>query len=91
MTESLTAVAARVPGQELAGLPELAVEGLREGDARILLDSALTGPLEAPMKTKVNSCRVVSRCRRQRGKIIFLRPPVIGSTFPFRHSTRNPR
>ena len=38
--------AARVPGQELAGLPELAVNGLREGDARFLLDSALTGPVD---------------------------------------------
>src|ERR1700733_444406 len=38
--------AARVPGAELAGLPELAVAGLREEDARALLDSALTGPLD---------------------------------------------
>jgi hypothetical protein len=38
--------AARVPGEELAGLPELAVEGLREDDARALLDSALTGPVD---------------------------------------------
>jgi hypothetical protein len=36
-------LAARVPAEELAGLPELAVEGLREGDARAALDSALTG------------------------------------------------
>ena len=34
--------AARMPGAELAGLPELAVEGLGEEDARALLDSALT-------------------------------------------------
>src|SRR5580658_5459860 len=38
--------AARIPGQELAGLPELTVEGLPEGDARALLDSALPGPLD---------------------------------------------
>ena len=38
--------AARVPGTELAGLPELTVEGLREDDARALLDSALAGPLD---------------------------------------------
>jgi hypothetical protein len=31
---------------ELAGLPELAVEGLRDDDARALLDSALAGPLD---------------------------------------------
>ena len=38
--------AARVPSDELAGLPELAVEGLGEADARALLDSVLTGPLD---------------------------------------------
>ena len=32
--------------QELAGLPELVVEGLPEEDARALLDSALTGPVD---------------------------------------------
>ena len=42
--------AARVPGAELAGLPELAVEGLGEEDARALLDSALTGPLDARVR-----------------------------------------
>ena len=38
--------AARVAGAELAGLPELVVEGLAEGDARALLDAALTGPVD---------------------------------------------
>ena len=38
--------AARVPGEELAGLPELAIEGLGDDDARALLDSALTGPVD---------------------------------------------
>src|SRR5579864_4445896 len=38
--------AARVTGAELAGLPELVVEGLPEEDARALLDSALTGPVD---------------------------------------------
>jgi hypothetical protein len=42
--------AARVAGAELAGLPELAVEGLGEDDARALLDSALTGPLDARVR-----------------------------------------
>src|SRR4029077_9081022 len=37
--------ATRVPGAELAGLPELAVGGLREAEARALLDSALAGAL----------------------------------------------
>jgi DNA-binding NarL/FixJ family response regulator len=38
--------AARLPGEELAGLPELELEGLRDGDARALLDLALAGPLD---------------------------------------------
>ena len=38
--------AADDPGGELAGLPELAVAGLPEGDARALLDSVLAGPLD---------------------------------------------
>jgi DNA-binding CsgD family transcriptional regulator len=45
--------AARVPGAELAGLPELSVEGLTEGDARALLDSALTGPLDALVRDQI--------------------------------------
>src|SRR5215472_13051267 len=39
--------AARKPGAELAGLPELEVAGLRDDDARALLESALAGPLDA--------------------------------------------
>jgi DNA-binding CsgD family transcriptional regulator len=47
-TESVGLVfAARVPGEELAGLPELVVEGLQEADARALLEAVLTGPLDA--------------------------------------------
>src|ERR1700691_5066557 len=42
--------AARAPGAELAGLPELAVEGLGEEDARALLESALTGPVDARVR-----------------------------------------
>ena len=42
--------AARVAGAELAGLPELVVEGLAEGDARALLDAALTGPVDARVR-----------------------------------------
>ena len=38
--------AARDPSAELAGLPELAVDGLRDDDARVLLDSALAGRLD---------------------------------------------
>ena len=45
--------AARVPGEELAGLPQLAVEGLAEGDARALLESVLTGPLDARVRDRI--------------------------------------
>ncbi len=45
--------AARVPGDELAGLPQLAVEGLAEGEARALLDSVLTGPLDARNRDRI--------------------------------------
>src|ERR1700722_15763787 len=38
--------AARDPSGDLAGLPELEVDGLHDDDARVLLDSALTGPLD---------------------------------------------
>ena len=36
--------------EELAGLPELVVEGLREDDARALLDSVLTGSLDTRVR-----------------------------------------
>ena len=42
--------AARVPGKELAGLPELTVAGLAQADARVLLDSALAGPIDARVR-----------------------------------------
>ena len=45
--------AARVVSDELAGLPELVVEGLREDDARALLDSVLTGPLDARVRDQI--------------------------------------
>ena len=44
---------ARVPGEELAGLPELTVEGLADGDALALLNSALTGPLDARVRDQI--------------------------------------
>jgi len=44
--------AARDPGEELAGLPQMTVQGLREGDARALLDSVLTGPLDARVRDR---------------------------------------
>ena len=45
--------AARVPGGELAGLPELTVAGLEEGDARALLDSVLAGPLDERVRDQI--------------------------------------
>jgi DNA-binding CsgD family transcriptional regulator/tetratricopeptide (TPR) repeat protein len=42
--------AAREPGADLAGLPELEVEGLPEHEARTLLEEALTGPLDARVR-----------------------------------------
>ena len=45
--------AARVPGAEMAGVPELTVDGLPESDARALLDSALTGPLDARVRDRI--------------------------------------
>ena len=44
---------ARVPTGDLAGLPELVIGGLREDDARALLDSALTGPLDARVRDQI--------------------------------------
>jgi DNA-binding CsgD family transcriptional regulator len=38
--------AAREPGEELAGLPELAVEGLQDADARTLLKAVIPGRLD---------------------------------------------
>jgi DNA-binding CsgD family transcriptional regulator len=45
--------AARVPGQDVAGLPELVVEGLAEDDAQELLNWVLTGPLDARVRDRI--------------------------------------
>src|SRR5580693_2067877 len=45
--------AARQPSEHVAGLPELVIEGLREDDARALLDSVLTGPLDARVRDRI--------------------------------------
>ncbi|OBI53327.1 LuxR family transcriptional regulator [Mycobacterium sp. E796] len=45
--------ATRVPGVELAGLPELEVRGLPKEDARALLDSALPGSLEGRVREQI--------------------------------------
>ena len=44
---------ARVPTGDLAGLPELVIGGLREDDARTLLDSVLTGPLDTLVRDQI--------------------------------------
>jgi predicted ATPase len=41
------AFAARIPTNELAGLPELVVQGLQAAHTRALLDTELTGPLDS--------------------------------------------
>jgi hypothetical protein len=45
--------AARVPGGEVARLPELAVAGLPDEDARALLDSVLAGPLDGRVRDQI--------------------------------------
>jgi DNA-binding CsgD family transcriptional regulator len=45
--------AARVPGDEVTGVPELKLAGLGEGDADALLGSALTGPLDARVRDRI--------------------------------------
>ena len=42
--------AARAPGDALTGLPELQIQGLPDDEARVLLDSALGGPLDARVR-----------------------------------------
>jgi DNA-binding CsgD family transcriptional regulator len=45
--------AAREPGAELRGLPELGVEGLRNGDARALLSSVVRFPLDERVRDRI--------------------------------------
>jgi DNA-binding CsgD family transcriptional regulator len=44
---------ARAPGGDLAGLPELAVGGLPEAEARALLDAVLAGPIDARVREQI--------------------------------------
>jgi len=39
--------------QELRGLPELAITGLGDGDARALLDSAISGPVDKQVRDRI--------------------------------------
>ena len=45
--------ATREPGEEFRGLPELAVGGLRDGDARELLGSVIGGPLDERVRDRI--------------------------------------
>ncbi len=45
--------AARTMGGDLTGMPELAVGGLAEPDARALLDAVLTGPIDAQVRDQI--------------------------------------
>jgi len=54
LAESVAVVfAAREPGEELRGLPELEVEGLRNGDARALLGSASRVLLDERVRDRI--------------------------------------
>ncbi|WP_127501963.1 ATP-binding protein [Actinoplanes solisilvae] len=48
-------LSARSPGDEqiLGGLPELRLDGLPEADARALLDSVLTGPVDSRVRDRI--------------------------------------
>jgi DNA-binding CsgD family transcriptional regulator len=43
----------RTPSQELAAVPELILDGLPTADARVLLESALAGPLDARVRDQI--------------------------------------
>jgi DNA-binding CsgD family transcriptional regulator len=45
--------AAREPGSDIAGLPDLVVERLGEADARALLEAALTAPLDTRVRDQI--------------------------------------
>jgi DNA-binding CsgD family transcriptional regulator len=45
--------AARSPSDALSGLPELALDGLRYAEARALLDSVVTGPLDERVRNRI--------------------------------------
>jgi len=47
--------AARKPSDEIAGLPRLVLEGLRDDDARALLHSGVAGPLDARVRDQIVS------------------------------------
>jgi DNA-binding CsgD family transcriptional regulator len=44
---------ARIPAEELTGLPQLVIEGLEGPDARALLDTVLTGPVDIQVREEI--------------------------------------
>jgi hypothetical protein len=54
LAESVALVfATREPKDDLAGLPELVVTGLRESDARALLESVMKGPIDERVRDRI--------------------------------------
>jgi hypothetical protein len=54
LAESVAVVfATREPSEELGGLPELVIEGIGDGDARLLLDSGLRGPPDERVRDRI--------------------------------------
>ncbi|OBI51736.1 LuxR family transcriptional regulator [Mycobacterium kyorinense] len=54
LAESVGVVfAARMPGRDLANLPQLAIQGLPDAEACALLDTVLTGPLDARVRDQI--------------------------------------
>jgi hypothetical protein len=51
---------------------------------KLAVHQVLTSPLEAPMKTKLYSCRVVSRCRQRGEKFFFPSLSISRPWFPLR-------
>ena len=49
--------------QELDGLPVLALEGLGDGDARLLLDAAVPGGLDEEVRSESSPRRGATRSR----------------------------
>ena len=56
-------LATREPSEALEGLPGLAVEGLRDGDARALLGSVLRVPLDDRVRNGSSLRRAATRWR----------------------------
>jgi hypothetical protein len=54
LAESVALVfATRQPSEELAGLPEVVLGGLRDEDARAVLDLGITGPLDERVRERI--------------------------------------